>query len=88
MRLAVILSILARACASQKRKAKPLEIKPKWPKKSKNVVLGYKKWSKVKVENEKIFLGPTLIMKIFVRFCLKPLVFNTFKKTNFSLRIP
>ena len=44
--LSVILSILARACASQKRKAKPLEIKPKWPKKSKNVVLGYKKGSK------------------------------------------
>ena len=29
MRLAVILSILARAFASQKRKAKPLKIRPK-----------------------------------------------------------
>ena len=45
-RLAVILSILARTCDSQKRKAKPVGNKPKVAKKSKNVVLGYKKGSK------------------------------------------
>ena len=39
MRLAVILSILARARALWKRKAKPVKIKPKLAKISKKVVL-------------------------------------------------
>ena len=55
--LHVILSILARACARYKRKAKPVKNKPKWAKISKNVVLGTKKGSKSDSDFIKSFYG-------------------------------
>ena len=47
-------------------------------KKHKNTVLGYKKWSKTKSENEKIFFDPKLYIKSFINFLEKYIVLGIF----------
>ena len=50
----------------------------KWSKKHKNTVFGYKKGSKTKSENKKIFFDPKMYIETFCTFVKNHIVFDIF----------